>query len=86
MSSLCYYKNLYLYFCGICHQHAVFPVCSAVDVIIRVCLGLIQCVGLQELPSPAGGAALTAGLEPERHLLVTDISPAGAVTSGEARL
>lgn len=45
-----------------------------------------QCVGLQELPSPAGGAALTAGLEPERHLLVTDISPAGAVTSGEARL
>lgn len=38
-----------------------------------VVLGVLQCVcvWLQELPPPAGGAALTAALEPERHLLVS---------------
>lgn len=39
----------------------------------RAVLGLLGCVlgaRLQEVSSPAGGAARKAALEPERHLLV----------------
>ena len=81
MSSVCYYKIYTCVLVGIYHQHAAFPVCSALAGIIRVCLGshtvcVCVCVCVQEIPS-------LAALEPQRHLLVAELSGGGG---GEDRV
>lgn len=69
-----------------------FPSVLLWPVLLGCVWGAIQyVVWLQELPSPAGGAALTAALEPEHHLPVTFKFPlqhpcVGDENSGEDRV